>query len=93
LAIGKPLPKAGVFAHAEAEVVAHNIATAVRGGGAPRAFDGHGACFVEIGDGRAGFGNGNFYAEPKPRIIMKPPGRWLHLGKVLYEKYWLYRWF
>ncbi|HLD13767.1 MAG TPA: FAD/NAD(P)-binding oxidoreductase [Burkholderiales bacterium] len=93
LAIGKPLPKAGVFAHAEAEVVAHNIAGAIRGGGAPRAFEGHGACFVEIGDGRAGFGSGNFYAEPKPRIIMKPPGRWLHLGKVLYEKYWLYRWF
>lgn len=93
LAIGKPLPKAGVFAHAQAEVVAHNIAAAIHGGGAPRAFDGHGACFVEIGDGRAGFGSGNFYAEPKPRIVLKPPGRWLHLGKVLYEKYWLYRWF
>ncbi len=93
LAIGKPLPKAGVFAHAQAEVVAHNIAAAIHGGGAPRAFDGHGACFVETGDGRAGFGSGNFYAEPKPRIALKPPGRWLHLGKVLYEKYWLYRWF
>ena len=93
LAIGKPLPKAGVFAHAQAEVVAHNIAAAIHGGGTPRAFDGHGACFVEIGDGRAGFGSGNFYAEPKPRIALKPPGRWLHLGKVLYEKYWLYRWF
>lgn len=93
LAIGKPLPKAGVFAHAEAEVVAHNIASAIRGSGTPRAFDGRGACFVEIGDGRAGFGNGNFYAEPRPRITLKPPGRWLHIGKVLYEKYWLYRWF
>ncbi len=93
LAIGKPLPKAGVFAHAQAEVLAHNIAAAIHGSGAPRAFDGHGACFVEIGDGRAGFGSGNFYAEPKPRIALKPPGRWLHLGKVLYEKYWLYRWF
>ncbi|MBI3575740.1 MAG: NAD(P)/FAD-dependent oxidoreductase [Gammaproteobacteria bacterium] len=93
LAIGKPLPKAGVFAHAQAEVVAHNIAAAIRGDGVPRAFDGHGACFVEIGDERAGFGSGNFYAEPKPRVALKPPGRWLHLGKVLYEKYWLYRWF
>ncbi len=93
LAIGKPLPKAGVFAHTQAEVVAHNIAAAIHGDGTPRAFDGHGACFVEIGDGRAGVGSGNFYAEPKPRIALKPPGRWLHLGKVLYEKYWLYRWF
>lgn len=93
LAIGKPLPKAGVFAHAQAEVVAHNIAAAIQGGDTPHAFNGHGACFVEIGDGRAGFGSGNFYAEPKPQIVLKPPGRWLHLGKVLYEKYWLYRWF
>ena len=93
LAIGKPLPKAGVFAHAQAEVVAHNIAAAIHGGGTPRAFDGHGACFVEIGDGRAGTGSGNFYAEPRPEVRLRPPSRWLHLGKVLYEKYWLWRWF
>ncbi len=93
LAIGKPLPKAGVFAHAEAEVVARNIARAIRGEGEPDAFDGHGACFIETGDGRAGFGRGNFYAEPQPDVRLRPPGRWLHLGKVLYEKYWLYRWF
>ncbi|MEK7696618.1 MAG: FAD/NAD(P)-binding oxidoreductase, partial [Pseudomonadota bacterium] len=93
LAIGKPLPKAGVFAHAEAEVVAHNIACAIRGAGTPHGYDGHGECFVEIGDGRAGVGSGNFYAEPAPRVRLRPPSRLLHLGKVLYEKYWLYRWF
>lgn len=93
LAVGKPLPKAGVFAHAQAEVVAHNIANAIAGRGVPRTFDGHGECFVETGDGRAGFGRGNFYAEPRPQVRLRPPSRWLHLGKVLYEKYWLYRWF
>ncbi len=93
LAIGKPLPKAGVFAHAEAEVVAHNIVRDIAGKGEPHAFDGHGECFVEIGDGRAGFGRGNFYAEPRPDVRLRPPSRWLHWGKVLYEKYWLYRWF
>lgn len=93
LAIGKPLPKAGVFAHGEAEVVAYNVAQAILGEGEPRAFDGHGECFVEIGDGRAGFGRGNFYAEPAPQVRLRPPSLWLHLGKVLYEKYWLYRWF
>jgi sulfide:quinone oxidoreductase len=93
LAVGKPLPKAGVFAHREAEVVAHNIARAIAGKGAPRAFDGHGECFVETGDGRAGFGSGNFYAEPRPQVRLRSPSRWLHLGKVLYEKYWLWRWF
>ncbi len=93
LAIGKPLPKAGVFAHGEAEVVANNIARDILGSGALREFDGYGACFVEIGGGRAGFGSGNFYAEPAPRVRLRAPSPWLHLGKVLYEKYWLYRWF
>ena len=93
LAIGKPLPKAGVFAHGEAEVVAHNIVHAITGEGEPRSYLGHGECFVEIGDGRAGFGAGNFFAEPAPQVRLRPPSRWLHLAKVLYEKYWLYRWF
>ncbi|MHB1108974.1 MAG: NAD(P)/FAD-dependent oxidoreductase [Devosia sp.] len=93
LVTGRPLPKAGVFAHGEAEVVANNIVHAITGKGAPRAFDGHGSCFIEIGDGRAGFGSGNFLAEPAPDVRLRQPGRMLHLGKVAYEKYWLYRWF
>jgi sulfide:quinone oxidoreductase len=93
LTSGRPLPKAGVFAHGEAEVVASNIVRAVTGKGAPRSFAGYGACFIEIGDGRAGFGSGNFFGEPAPQIALRSPGRFWHLGKVVYEKYWLYRWF
>lgn len=93
LANGKPLPKAGVLAHNEAEVVAHNIICEISGKGSPRRFAGDGACFVESGDGRAGFGSGNFFAEPAPQIGLRPPGRWLHLGKIAFEKYWLFRWF
>ena len=93
LVTGKPLPKAGVFAHGEAEVVANNIVHAITGEGAPRAFEGHGSCFIEIGGGRAGFGSGNFFAEPAPQIGLRAPGLLLHWGKVAYEKYWLYRWF
>lgn len=92
LSIGKPLPKAGVFAHAQAEVVAANIANDWLGRGDRRAFDGWGKCFVETGDGRAGFGAGNFYAEPSPAVAMHPPTRWSHLGKVWFEKYWFWRW-
>ena len=33
LTLGKPLPKAGVFAHAEAEIVAKNIARTITGQG------------------------------------------------------------
>lgn len=93
LANGRPLPKAGVLAHAQADVVADNLVREITGKGEPRAFDGHSACFIETGDGRARFGSGDFFAEPAPRIRLRPPGRLLHLGKVLYEQYWLGRWF
>lgn len=90
LKLGKPLPKAGVFAHGEAEVVARNIAAAIEGRVATERFQGHGECFIEIGDGKAGFGGGDFYAEPKPTVTIHPPSwRW-HAGKVLFEKSWLY---
>ena len=84
LKIGKPLPKAGVFAHQGAEVVAHNIAAQITGRGRARQFSGQGACFVEIGDGCAGFGSGDFFAEPAPQMRLR------HFGKVFYEKYWLW---
>ena len=93
LAIGKPLPKAGVFAHGQAEVVAHNIAAEITGSGTMTQFQGDGACFIEAGDGQAGFGSGNFYTEPAPHMKLRPAGRLLHWGKVAYEKYWLYWWF
>jgi sulfide:quinone oxidoreductase len=93
LANGKPLPKAAVFAQAQAETVANNIAGLIEDHPAANRFEGHGACFLEIGDGRAGFGSGNFYAEPAPAITMKPPGRLMHWAKAAYEKYWLYKWF
>lgn len=93
LTMGKPLPKAGVFAHAQAEVVAANLAAEWAGRGAPRRFDGQGQCFLETGDGRAGLGTGNFYAEPTPQVKLRGPGRWWHWGKVLFERRWLSRWF
>jgi len=90
---GKPLPKAGVFAHGEADIVARNIAAAIAGRAERRSFDGHGECFIEMGDGRAGYGSGNFYAEPVPKIALRRPSRVLHYGKVTFEKYWLFKWF
>ncbi len=93
LLLGKPLPKAGVFAHAQAKVVARNIARAWTKRGKAAAFDGHGACFVEVGDGRAGIGKGNFYAEPMPEVALYPPSRPRHWGKVIFERTWLHRLF
>jgi sulfide:quinone oxidoreductase len=93
LKMGKPLPKAGVFAHAQAEVVVKNIAHSITGKGNSAAFDGVGKCFIEIGDGKAGVGSGDFFAEPAPEVKLYPASwRW-HMGKVLFEKLWLWKWF
>ncbi len=89
LANGKPLPKAGVFAHAEAEAVAARIAAEVKGRPAQAEFNGAGYCWIETGGGSAGFASGEFYAEPDPLVPLPRSGRLWHWGKVMFEKYWL----
>ena len=93
LSVGKPLPKAGVIAHGQAEVVVNNLINEITGKGTPKQFDGHGACFIETGNGKAGMGTGNFYAEPAPKMKLFKPGYLMHLGKVAFEKYWFFKWF
>jgi sulfide:quinone oxidoreductase len=89
LANEKPLPRAGVFAHAEALVVARRIAATLAGRPPADAFDGVGYCWVESGAGRAAFAMGEFFAEPDPRLALRPPGRSWHIGKVLFERSWI----
>ena len=50
---GRLLPKTGVFAEAEAHVVAANIAAELTGRPPTARFNGKGACFVELADGQA----------------------------------------
>lgn len=89
LANGKALPKAGVFAHGQAQAAARNIVEELEGRDPAHRFDGHGQCFVEMGGWIAGRGAGNFYAEPNPDVRLAMPGPWNHLGKVMFEKFWL----
>jgi sulfide:quinone oxidoreductase len=93
LPVGKPLPKAGVFAHYEAETVAENIAAEIKGKKPAHTFDGQGSCFLELGAGRAGFAGGDFYATPEPRVTMRWPGYHWHWAKILFERWWLSHWF
>ena len=93
LPVGLPLPKAGVFAHFQADAVAHNITESIKGLTPKKEFDGKGSCFIELGDGRAGYANGNFYTEPKPTVKLKKPSRFRHWEKVRFEKWWLRKWF
>ena len=89
LANGKPLPRAGVFANAQALVVARRLAATLAGRAAGDTFDGVGYCWVEAGAGRAAFAVGEFFAEPDPRLALRAPGRSWHAGKVLLERSWI----
>ena len=89
---GLPFPKAGVFAHGEAEVVARNIAARIQGLTKRERYDGKGYCFLEAGGGAAGLAQGDFYGHPR-QITLRPPNRFWHWGKVAYERYWLWKWY
>lgn len=86
------LPKAGVFAHAQALVVARCIAAEISGATSPEAFCGDGFCMLEAGERLAGIAYGNFFAEPSPHVQMRGIGWAWHLGKVLFERWWLTPW-
>jgi sulfide:quinone oxidoreductase len=83
------LPKAGVFAHAQAETVARRIAAEITGANPAGEFPGIGYCMLEAGESMAGFAFGNFFAEPSPQIELRKIGRTWHFGKVLFEQWWL----
>lgn len=76
LAVGMPLPKAGVFAHHEGEAVAQTIASQIIGREDMGRYDGNGECFIEVGGGKAGIGRGKFYVEPTPTIKLHKSTRY-----------------
>ena len=86
------LPKAGVFAHGQAEVVARNIAAEILGHAKREVYTGSGYCFLEAGGGVAGMAQGDFYAEPRHITLRTPSPVW-HWGKVAFERYWLWKWY
>lgn len=92
LANGLPLPKAGVMAAAQGEVVAARIAAEIAGGPAPE-FDGRGFCFLETGLREAALIEGDFYAEPEPAVRLGEPAGAHHEAKVAFEREYLMRWF
>lgn len=86
------LPKAGVFAEAQATVVADAIAADIRGEPSTSRFDGTGFCYVEVGDGLAAYGSGDFFAFPEPRVKLEPPNPEMWKAKEEYEQL-LENWF
>ena len=83
------LPKAGVFAHLQADVVAKNIANKINGVETDEKFCADGYCMLEAGEDLAGFAYGDFFGKPHPQVHLKQIGKKWHIGKVLFEKWWL----
>jgi sulfide:quinone oxidoreductase len=92
IADGQMLPKAGVFAHGEAEVVARNLTAEIAGKEPIWGFGGQGACFMETGRNRGAYIVGNYFQEP-PHIQFRGPSRFMHWSKAGFERMWLWRWF
>jgi len=68
MANGMPLPKAGVFAEAMGDVVAHRIAAAFAGQESQAEFKGEGGCYLEVGGGQVMLVQGRFLTEPAPEV-------------------------
>jgi sulfide:quinone oxidoreductase len=93
MANGQPLPKAGVLAAAQGEVVAERIAARLGGGEPTATFDGEGYCFLEIGGGQAMLVRGNFLTEPAPAVELTAPSEEFLVEKQTFERERLDAWF
>ena len=83
------LPKAGVFAHLQAEAVAQRISDEIKGISPKSEFCGDGFCILEAGEHAAGIAFGNFFASPSPEVKIRNVRKSWHYGKILFEKWWL----
>jgi sulfide:quinone oxidoreductase len=83
------LPKAGVFSHLQADVVAKNIVRIIEGEKPDEKFYAQGYCMLEAGEDIAGFAYGDFFGDPHPNVRLHKVGRKWHIGKILFEKWWL----
>ncbi|MER3544734.1 MAG: NAD(P)/FAD-dependent oxidoreductase [Chloroflexota bacterium] len=93
MADGKPLPKAGIFAEAEGEVVAERIAAVFAGGESQAAFAGEGSCYLEVGNGEAMLVQGRFLDTPAPQVTLLGPSRAYLEEKRAFETERLQKWF
>lgn len=89
---GGMLPKAGLFAELEGEIVADNILAALNKGQA-REFDGKGYCYFEAGGGMAMKVEGNFFKAPADRVQIEAPSEQAFKDKQAFEKERLLKWF
>ena len=82
------LPKAGVFAQGQAEVVANNLAISITKKGEMKQWNGEGSCYLQVAKSESAFLKGAFLSNP-PRLEFHPPRRKWFLEKLRLEKEWL----
>jgi sulfide:quinone oxidoreductase len=92
LSNGGALPKAGVFAQAEGEVVAARVADALAGREPVAQFSGEGMCFLETGRGKASAVQGRFLADP-PQVELTESTEAGYAAKRAFESERLAAWF
>jgi sulfide:quinone oxidoreductase len=89
------IPKAGVFAEAQAKVVSQQIADDIVNDknkqSTPR-FDGKGFCFMEVGNEMAGYVAADFYHEQGPVTLLEPPSEESYKKKLDFERSKLNEW-
>ena len=86
------IPKAGIFAEAQAKVVALQIIDEINNSPTSATFDGKGFCFMETGNGQAGYVDADFFAEPGPAVRLEPPSKQNYEKKHDFERSRLREW-
>jgi sulfide:quinone oxidoreductase len=93
------IPKAGIFAEAQAKVVSQIIIDDIKADNASKSsspvsrFDGKGFCFMETGNQQAGYVDADFYNDGGPDVLLKPPSEELYKKKIDFESERLNKWF
>jgi sulfide:quinone oxidoreductase len=88
------IPKAGVFAEAQAKVVSQQIIDDIQNNRDKLSskFDGKGFCFMEVGDRKAGYIDTDFYNEGGPVTVLEPPSKESYKKKLDFEKSKISEW-
>ncbi|MGI0029664.1 MAG: NAD(P)/FAD-dependent oxidoreductase [Nitrososphaera sp.] len=86
------LPKAGIFAEEQAKVVAQQIIDEIGSRPAMATFSGQGYCFMEVGNGRAGYLEADFYNQAGPVLKLEPPSAENYEKKQDFERTRIKEW-
>jgi sulfide:quinone oxidoreductase len=88
------IPKAGIFAEAQAKVVSQQIIDDIENNTNKMSskFDGKGFCFMEVGDKKAGYVAADFYNELGPVALLELPSEGSYKKKLDFERSKLNEW-